>query len=516
MVSASDAWGFMMAENDEAVGKTFAPLVIGFSLLILLMVMIANSGLTQLREMKDRLDAITLVHNVKSAQIGLMQEANRERIITLQNMLITDDFFEMDEQAMLNRALANQFIAARQTLETMAPVDGEQELLLELREAAKRAAPLNDKVRGLLWNEDETGIAEATEILIHQVRPAQDNIYAVFAKLNAVYEMENKKAIELSGTVYDRAITLIYWMLGIALALSLLIAGYVMKRIANKHSELREHRDQLENLVAERTRALEVKSRDAVSARREAELANLAKSDFLANMSHELRTPLNAVMGFSETMTIEALGPMPSVYCEYAHHINSSAKHLLDMIEQLLDLSRIEAGRMELSDDEVPLGALTQEVVQIIASANDRPLTDFALNTASVDVALRADARVMRQTLINVIGNAAKFSEPGSAIEIEGQTSSLGFALYVRDNGIGIAESEVEAVFKPYNRSSSHVAQSRNGTGLGLPIARALVEAHGGSLDLTSEIDVGTVVAITLPSERIVVRNRRADKRLTA
>ena len=516
MISGLTAWGYQMIDNRKVAGKTYAPLLIGFALLILLMVMIANSGLTQLREIKDRLDAIVLVHNVKSAQIGLMQEANRERIITLQNMLIADDVFEMDEQAMSNMALANQFITARQMLESMEPADGEKALLLELREAANQAAPLNDKVRDLLWNEDDAGIEEATDILIHQVRPAQDNIHRVFAKLNAIYEMENGKAVALSSSVYTRSITLTYWLLGIALTLSVLTAGYVVWWIASDHSELCKHRDQLESLVAERTRALEIKSRDAVIARREAELANLAKSDFLANMSHELRTPLNAIMGFSETMTIEALGPIPSVYCEYADHINSSARHLLDMIEQLLDLSRIEAGRMELSDDKVPLRALAEEVIQVIASASDRPVSDFSLDVDSVDVTLCADARVMRQTLINVIGNAAKFSEPGSGIEIEGSLSPASFVLKVRDHGIGIDPSEIAAVFQPYNRSSSHVAQARNGTGLGLPIARALVEAHEGTLGLTSEVNVGTTVEITLPRERIIASRDGTDLHLTA
>ena len=506
-----------MVKFEKVKGKSLAPLLIGFSLLIFLMVVIANFGLSQLKEVKTRLDAIVFVHNVKTAQIGLMREANRERIITLQNMLITDDFFQMDEHAMSNMALANQFIAARRTLESMEPAPGEKELLLQLREAAGKGAPLNDKVRELLWNEEESGVEEATDILVNQVYLAQDEIYAVFLKLGLLYEAENADAVARSSAVYGRAIKLTYWLLALTVLLSILTAAYVIFRIVSNHSELRKHRDKLEDLVAERTRELEEKSFDAITARHEAELANEAKSNFLANMSHELRTPLNAIMGFSETMTIEALGPIPPVYCEYAHHINSSARHLLDMIEQLLDLSRIEAGRMELSDDNVALSDLVKEVVQIVASASERPVADFLYRATDFDVELCADARILRQTLINVVGNAAKFSEIGSAVQIAGEIApDKGFVLTVSDQGMGIAASEIERVFKPYDRSSSQAVQSRQGTGLGLPIARALVEAHGGTLTLESEIDVGTSVTITIPAERVSACGDSDEGRRTA
>jgi len=211
---------------------------------------------------------------------------------------------------------------------------------------------------------------------------------------------------------------------------------------------------------------------ELIRSKREAERSNLAKSNFLANMSHELRTPLNAVMGFSETMAIEALGPMPDTYKDYARDINSSAKHLLAMIEQLLDLSRIEAGKISLSPENIPLAELIREVVQTVSTAYDRPLADFSVTTTSIEKTVHADLRALRQVFINLVSNAAKFSEAGTPITIEGHSSRLGFEIIIQDRGIGIPEKDIESIFEPYNRSSSVTAQQSHGTGLGLPISQ--------------------------------------------
>ena len=248
---------------------------------------------------------------------------------------------------------------------------------------------------------------------------------------------------------------------------------------------------------------LRVKSIEANSARDEAEKASKEKSNFMANMSHELRTPLNAILGFSETMTLEIFGPMPESYREYAGHVHASASHLTKMIEDLLDLSRIEAGKVELKEEEFSVCETLEEAVQIVSSAQSRPACDFILPKYIVEARIFADQRIFRQVLINLIGNAAKFSDRGQRIAVNCARIDGALHLTIQDRGIGIEPDEIDRLFNPYERSKSMITRKSAGTGLGLPISRSLIQRHDGDLTLTSETGVGTKVTILMPALRV-------------
>ncbi len=493
---------------------TLALLLCGFSLIIILMIAITYQSFSQLKLSKSRLDNIVLVHNQKSALIGAMQYANRERVISLQHMLITEDFFELDEAAQNNMSMANRFVQARGRLEAMERAPGEEALLADLRRAASIGAPLNDKVRDLLWNDEDNAHERARAVLIGEFLPAQNQIYDIFERLIDLYEAENSEAVRNSAEGYTSARGLILKMLQATVLLGVATALSVTMLILKNERALKSHRNTLESIVAERTSELRRISTEAVMARRDAEEANNAKSTFMANMSHELRTPLNAVLGFSEIMDLQLMGPMPEVYREYPKHINCSAHHLLQMIQQLLDLSRIEAGHLEIDDREIWLPDLMEETVAVIRSAFSRDDRTLYITADSLALQLNADERLLKQVLINIISNAAKYSDTQEMIELTVSCIDGNGVIEVRDYGMGIAAEELPRLFNPYERSEAQTARAREGTGLGLAISRSLVEAHGGTLTLDSVLNEGTTVTIILPAHRILrVEETRPEKR---
>jgi two-component system cell cycle sensor histidine kinase PleC len=263
-----------------------------------------------------------------------------------------------------------------------------------------------------------------------------------------------------------------------------------------------EYRAEKDSLISELEEAKAISD----EARRRAEAANKAKSRFLATMSHELRTPLNAVMGFSEVMEKEILGPIGNeTYREYAKNIHSSGSHLLNIINEILDLSRIEAGRYDLHEETIRLTDVVedcQRLVKIRADAKGLQLIEeFADGLPQV----WADPRAMRQICLNLLSNALKFTPKGGRIHIGVVPSTDGGqALYVKDSGPGIPKDEIPKVLQAFGQGSLAHETAEGGTGLGLPIVQNLIRLHGGTFTLESELRKGTMVTVFLPKTRVL------------
>ena len=239
-------------------------------------------------------------------------------------------------------------------------------------------------------------------------------------------------------------------------------------------------------------------------AKEAAEAANVAKSEFLATMSHELRTPLNAVIGFSEIMQQELLGPMGvAAYRDYAADITQSGRHLLAMINDILDFAKIDAGRLQLSEEAVDVVLVARRAARAVEPLAQASAIAVAVTSALPELAVWADERRLRQVLLNLVSNAVKFTPKDGSVEIElsrgagGQTQ-----IAVRDTGIGIAAADLPRVIEPFRQADSGHARRHDGTGLGLAICDRLVRLHGGTLSLTSALGRGTVVTVTLPASR--------------
>jgi signal transduction histidine kinase len=239
-----------------------------------------------------------------------------------------------------------------------------------------------------------------------------------------------------------------------------------------------------------------------------AEVANRAKSRFLANMSHELRTPLNAIIGFAEVIHNQFKGPVGNPqYVDFARSIHESGRHLVGIINDILDLSKVEAGKVDLEEQPTSVTALVDQVVVLMRHPIDGAQLglDVAIETNLPEVLV--DVRKMDQVLLNLISNAVKFTPAGGRIRIEGRRAADGgIAIRVSDTGIGIAEDELQEVLKPFVQSREAERRRVQGTGLGLPLAEQLVRLHGGTMSLSSVRGAGTTVTINLPPSRVLAR----------
>lgn len=284
-------------------------------------------------------------------------------------------------------------------------------------------------------------------------------------------------------------------------------------RTVRQTTLLQRYGDQLGTLVGHRrnVQALQAARRQAEQSAEvarlsmlSAEAANRAKSAFLANMSHELRTPLNAVIGFSEIMMNDQAGPAEmEIHRDHAQAVHSAGRHLLELVESILDLARIEAGQLDLHEDMVDVAASIRSALTMIGRTAEKAGLSVRQSLPQSLPPIKGDQTKIRQILINLLSNAVKFTPQGGAITVEVQPGKDGgLAIQISDTGIGIAEDDMAKALTPFGQVDSGLSRKYQGSGLGLPISKALAEMHGGSLTIDSEPGVGTTVTVRLPGCR--------------
>lgn len=271
--------------------------------------------------------------------------------------------------------------------------------------------------------------------------------------------------------------------------------GMRVTAIIRDMTERRQAEERLHSVQAKYTRELEARARQV-------ERADRLKSEFLASMSHELRTPLHTIIGFAELLAEDIHGPLSEKQRRFVHHIQRDAQHLLELINDILDLSKIEAGRLELRKEPFHLGALIEESVASVRTLAEEK--QIALDSSvELDRAVDADRLRVKQILMNLLSNALKFTTAGGSVHVVAARSDGHVLVSVADTGVGIPQEEHSAIFDKFHQVGTTTKGVREGTGLGLAITKRLVEEHGGSIQLESEPGKGSCFSFTLPLETV-------------
>ncbi len=389
--------------------------------------------------------------------------------------------------------------------------------------AWRRRFIMVEAINGAAWAGFVLVGAGATEALPHS-HQVLSNIF-VFAALIVVLAIRMTSASTVMPILYVGTVPMTVAVAArfllledmLYLALALMAVGvhihfvFLAKGLSRTTLAMIELRAEKDDLIAE----LEEATAMSDEARRRAEAANAAKSRFLATMSHELRTPLNAILGFSEVMKAEIMGPLSNdTYKEYAENIHQSGSHLLKLINEILDLSRIEAGRYELNEEAVRLVDIVNEchrLLKLRAEGKGQQVIEVLDDTLPQ---VWADERAIRQICLNLLANALKFTPRGGQITLTvGMTDDGGQFISVRDTGPGIPKEEIPKVMQAFGQGSLALRTAEGGTGLGLPIVQSLIDLHDGSLELQSTPRKGTEAVIRLPRKRVLQAGGELDVR---
>jgi signal transduction histidine kinase len=449
-------------------------IVIGFSIILAILAILAAIWLFNINANSQRLT--TLVNEQRESElIFIMRDAAHKRALALYRMAILEDAFDRDEEYIHFMDQAGRFIAARDQLFGQGMTEREAQAWKVAQPLIRQGSASQNQTLNLIL---EGNIQQANRLLLNEVIPIQNQVMEHLTKMLEFQKQTAANDLEQT-TQQNKAVFFTVSSLGsAALILGGLIALFVIKTFTNSERAL-------------------------IGAREDALRANQLKSVFLANMSHELRTPLNAIIGYSEIMQEEVEDLGISEFTEDLDKIHRAGRHLLTLINDILDLSKIEAGKMDFYPEQFDLNDLIEEVcftIQPLLEKNHNKLR----TRGTINDEIFNDSTKVRQTLFNLLSNACKFTQDGEITVLVTEfykERSEWVNITVTDTGIGMTEEQIKHIFAPFTQADTSTTRNYGGTGLGLTISKHYCHLMGGNLSVQSEPGSGSSFTITIPKQ---------------
>jgi len=470
----------------------------GFIAILVIMLSATSISLTSLSTINQRLEHLVKKHNVKLQYMENMRDLIRERMLNVFTALNLDDAFKIEEEWEIFSQRAREFIATREKLYKLDVTPEEKERIEAQRKILAQGQIVMSQVFDLIR---ENNYLQARYNIFDALKVNNEIIDELTLMIRVGHNVSKKELSEAAENYLETRRN-IFILDVIAVLVCLIIAVVVFRNLrVNQQSitiavdALKQSNEKLEARVLERTH-------DLLSLRDEAVNANKAKSRFLANMSHELRTPLNAIIGYSEILIDDAEENDLVNECQDLHRILAAGKHLLDLINDILDISRIETGNLDVELETFALKPLAQEAIDVMHPLFDQRNNMFNFNYDEQLISIYADPRRIRQILFNLLSNANKFTERGEiTLNIRQQLidDKKWICCEVIDTGIGISEEDQKKVFEAFIQVDASATRKYGGTGLGLAISLRFCQMMGGTITLQSKLGKGSTVTFLLP-----------------
>ncbi len=468
--------------------NTKTTLYLAFSAVIGLMILLISIGQSVIHNNLQRIETIVQSNNLKRDLILQMRTSARERTFNLIKMTIMSDPFDIDGEWMTFNDHGSQFMTAYEQIKDM-PFSDEERILFRAEEKAMSTiGPIQHDIAELAL---EGKIAEAHKLLLDQAIPLQREAYRGLSNMMQIQQQHAEQSLHEAEQDYHNTRISMLLLSIIIVAISLLIAYVITRRITAAEKQLKLAHDNLEQRVVERTQALRLATEQANS-------ANQAKSDFLSRMSHELRTPMNAILGYSQLLAVDSREPLNGEQSSMVDEISKAGHHLLELINEVLDLSSIEAGKVQMQISELELADVIHDCMTLVTPLAEQKNIRIKDLTGNDTYKVIADRTRLKQVILNLMSNAVKYNNIGGSITLQcSRADNNMLNIDITDTGPGMTTEQLELLFQPFQRITQTTRQEE-GSGLGLMLSRQLIEMMDGTIRVDSKPGQGSTFRVSI------------------